>query len=236
MLSILASSDEESHSASNLLMHFGDHTNIRDRVSKLAVYGELLGAAKRAIQAIVDGGLPHDNLICFCEGVAEGRPCDNDGTTPNVVANPHIIRHKGRPQGILGKRCKPGMSNQTNKILMHSETSATSREVEGVPLLNLAWEEQNLTRQHIQVESPNLPLGNLNHNFVEPMSSQAASNNDETHQLGLSKPPLQPIQARNKPATRCGACGDVGHRSTDTLCPKFGFHASLVTRELFKIV
>jgi hypothetical protein len=82
--------------------------------------------------------------------------------------------------------------------------------MEGAPLLNLAWEDQNSTRHHIQGEWPNnLPLGNLNHNSVEPMSIQAASDNDETYQLELSKPPLQPIQARNKPATRCGACGGV---------------------------
>jgi hypothetical protein len=107
MLSIVASSDEESHIAGKFLLQPGDHTNIRDRVSNLAVYGELLGAAKRAIQAIVDEGLPHDNLLCYLQDVAEERPCDNAMTIPNVVANPPIIRHKGRPRGSLGKRCRP---------------------------------------------------------------------------------------------------------------------------------
>jgi hypothetical protein len=152
MLSIVASSDEESHSAGNLLMQHGDHTNIRDRVSKLTIYGELLGATKRAIQAIVDGGLHHDNLLCILDGVAERRPCDNAMTTPNVVANPPIIRQKCGPRGSLGKRSRPGMSNQTSKMPLHSETNATSREMEGAPLLNLAWEDQNSTRHHIQGE------------------------------------------------------------------------------------
>eukprot|EP00873_Tetraselmis_striata_P017459 jgi/Tetstr1/437723/TSEL_026377.t1 len=56
---MLANAGEDEADIGALHLQLGDHNHVRDRIGKMAVYGELLGAAKRAIQAVVDGALPH---------------------------------------------------------------------------------------------------------------------------------------------------------------------------------
>eukprot|EP00873_Tetraselmis_striata_P022395 jgi/Tetstr1/442659/TSEL_030753.t1 len=63
----VANAGEDEADIGALHLQLGDHNHVRDRIGKMAVYGELLGAAKRAIQAVVDGALPHDDLLHYLQ-------------------------------------------------------------------------------------------------------------------------------------------------------------------------
>eukprot|EP00873_Tetraselmis_striata_P017587 jgi/Tetstr1/437851/TSEL_026491.t1 len=78
MLGLVANAGEDEVDIGALHLQLGDHNHVRDRIGKMAVYGELLGAAKRAIQAVVDGALPHDDLLHYLQRVA------TDGCLPTT--------------------------------------------------------------------------------------------------------------------------------------------------------
>jgi hypothetical protein len=89
MQTIEASSDEECISPAILYCNLKT-TPTFGFVSASQPYTSpgFLGATNRAIQVIVDEGLPRDNLLWYLEDVVEGRPCDNVVTSHNVIAKP----------------------------------------------------------------------------------------------------------------------------------------------------
>lgn len=186
----------------------GDPEAVRSRYTKMREFGQYLGVAKRAIEAVIEG---NDNMLKaelmeYLQDLAHG-----DGGSE--IRNPPKVRGKGRPAGA---RNRPKSSSQV----------VASGGAENIG--TASWITQDEGRgNEVQVVS------HMRHAQREPLSeiitnaedSQAGSQQAYSHlqhyvdeHIDNSQAGMPPIPPRKRAVPTCQACGQVGHRSNNGAC------------------
>lgn len=178
----------------------------RHAVSKMRLYGNLMGLAKKAIEAAVEGGRSVADLESYLSRF--GDPCAPAPSTAQNIGNPQIVRGRGRPAGA------------PNKTKTHALQTKTVADVVSTDPIHIATTSVRGLEAETQADSDmaagvdsareydRLPLTQMDGNlFAEALCSQAAP----------PRPPLVPSK-RTRSVSTCGACGSVGHTRRSRLC------------------
>lgn len=191
----------------NLTETPGDPAAIRARFSEMREIGELLGVAKRAIQAVV-GMRDADRrkeLKQYLNVVAsDGLPVRQ---THQLATNPPIVRGKGRPRGA---RNKPRAALQGTRIMVSEAAAVDEASVGWEPIARPALSElePNVRVQQSQADSMH----------VQQQGYHTAKGGDEQDVQELRVACRPPTVPRKRAEPTCKACGEIGHRSSNGNC------------------
>jgi hypothetical protein len=191
----------------------GDAEGVRTIYSRMRLFGNLLGVAKKAIEAVVESGndVQSAALSSYLAAIAAGGGTDlpraeQQGSLPAAVRPPPSHRGKGRPSGSLN-RVRPATLTTTTR-----DSTGRLAAASDCPTASL---QPNEYRE---------PLAGMDANVVMSQAGESAPPYAEDQAIACSqsiagKPPAVP---RKRPT--CKACGEVGHRSTNRQCIRHREH------------